>query len=239
MTALSEALLRKCYANSPHPYRLYEEQVTQLLTPDTVLLDAGCGRTVPVLRKYLGRVRRLIGIELVSFSDVPPGIETYHADLSNMPLPDASVDIIMSRSVFEHLTDPAAVYKEFSRVLRPGGAVVFLTANMWDYGTLVARLVPNRFHSRIVRQVEGRAEEDTFPTAYRTNTRTDVEHLATSAGFTVENFEYLSQYPNYLMFNGALFFLGTCYEKLISRFESLRFLRGWIMVTLRKPGLSR
>ena len=66
-----------------------------------------------------------------------------------------------------------------------------------------------------------------------------MEHLATSAGFTVENFEYLSQYPNYLMFNGALFFLGTCYEKLISRFESLRFLRGWIMVTLRKPGLSR
>jgi hypothetical protein len=38
------------------------------------------------------------------------------------------------------------------------------------------------------------------------------------------------------MFNGALFFLGMCFEKLISRFESLRILRGWIMVTLRKPG---
>jgi SAM-dependent methyltransferase len=159
MTALSETLLRKCYANSPHPYRLYEEHVdVNLLTPDSVLLDAGCGRTVPVLRKYLGRARRLIGIELVSFSDVPPGIETYNADLSDMPLPDASVDLIMSRSVFEHLTDPAAVYKEFARVLRPGGVLVFLTANMWDYGTLVARLVPNRFHSqdRQARWKEGR-----------------------------------------------------------------------------------
>lgn len=92
---------------------------------------------------------------------------------------------------------------------------------------------------RIVSTVEGRAEEDTFQTAYRTNTRADVERLAASARLTVESFEYLSQYPNYLMFNAGLFFLGTCYEKLISRFDSLGFLRGWILVTLRKPGVVR
>ena len=141
----------------------------------------------------------------------------------------------LSRSVFEHLADPQAVYREFARVLRPGGKLIFLTANMWDYGTLVARLVPNRFHATIVKHVEGRAEEDTFPTAFKTNTRTDVEKLAAGSGLTVSSFEYLSQYPNYLMFNGALFFLGTCYEKLISRFHGLRFLRGWIMVTITKP----
>lgn len=238
MSTLSETLLRKFYANSPHPYQIYEQRVDHLLTSDAVLLDAGCGRTVPVLKKYLGRARRLIGVELVDFTEVPAGIDTYNADLCAIPLADASVDLIMSRSVFEHLTDPDSVYKEFARILRPGGAVVFLTANMWDYGTLVARLVPNRFHARIVRQVEGRMEEDTFPTAYRTNTRTDVDRLAASAGLHVESFEYLSQYPNYLMFNGGLFFLGVCYEKLISRFDSLRILRGWILVTLRKPGKS-
>lgn len=239
MTTLSETLLKKHYANVPHPYRLYEQRVDVLLKPGAVLLDAGCGRTVPVLKKYLGRARRLIGVELVDFTDVPDGIDTYNADLSDMPLADASVDLIMSRSVFEHLSDPESVYREFARVLQPGGAVLFLTANMWDYGTLVARLVPNRFHAGIVRQVEGRAEEDTFPTAYQTNTRADVDRLAASAGLVVESFEYLSQYPNYLMFNGGLFFLGICYEKLISRFDALRFLRGWIMVTLRKPDLAR
>jgi hypothetical protein len=115
------------------------------------------------------------------------------------------------------------------------GKIVFLTANMWDYGTQVARLVPNRFHARIVKNVEGRAEEDTFPTAYRTNTSRDVTRLADSAGLKINSFEYLNQYPNYLMFNGFLFFLGMCYERLTSRFEFLRFLRGWIMVTLEKP----
>lgn len=235
MTALSEKLLKRYYTSSAHPYRVYERRVDSLLQPGVTLLDAGCGRTVPVLKNYLGRAGRLIGVELVEFSEVPPGIETHNADLAKLPLADGCVDLIMSRSVFEHLSDPDSVYREFARVLRPGGAVVFLTANLWDYGTMVARLVPNRFHAKIVRYVEGRAEEDTFPTAFKTNTPSDVERLAANAGLKVESFQYLSQYPNYLMFNGALFFLGMCFEKLISRFEALRFLRGWIMVTLRKP----
>ena len=236
MTAMSNRLLERFYRDVPHPYRLFERKVDAMVAGGArVLLDAGCGRTVPVLRKYLGRVDRLIGVELVAFTDVPPGIETYNVNLGALPLPDASVDLIMSRSVFEHLTDPGSVYREFARVLRPGGRVVFLTANMWDYGTLVARLVPNRLHGRIVKVVEGREEEDTFPTAYKTNTRKDVDALSAAAGLRVEGFEYLSQYPNYLMFNGLLFLIGTAFERLISRFEALRFLRGWIMVTLVKP----
>ena len=235
MTALAEQLLRKYYTGSIHPYKLFERAVESRLSARTVLLDAGSGRTVPVLRQYLGRAARLIGVELVEFTDVPSGIETYNTDLAHLPLPDGVVDIIMSRSVFEHLADPAAVYREFSRVLRPGGVIIFLTANMWDYGTLVARIVPNRFHARIVSKVEGRAEEDTFPTEYRTNTRSDVDRLAGQAGLKVLGFEYLGQYPNYLMFNGALFFIGMCFEKLTSRFNALRCLRGWILVTLQKP----
>lgn len=237
MTAFADRMLARYYTGVPHPYRLFEEHVRSLITPRTqVLLDAGCGRTAPVLRKFLGSVPRLVGVEVVDFTDVPEGIETITADLGHLPLPDASVDLIMSRSVFEHLSDPQSAYAEFARVLRPGGKVVFLTANLWDYGTLAARLVPNRFHARVVKAVEGRAEEDTFPTEYKTNTHGQVRALAQGAGFDIESFQYLSQYPNYLMFNGLLFLLGTAFEKLISRFHALRFLRGWILVTLvRQP----
>jgi ubiquinone/menaquinone biosynthesis C-methylase UbiE len=238
MTTLAQRLLARWYTGIPHPYAIFERKVAALLALQNgqTLLDAGCGRTVPVLRKYLGQAKRLIGVELVEFTDVPPGIETHNADLSRLPLADASVDVIMSRSVFEHLTDPESVYREFHRVLKPGGRLVFLTANMWDYGTLAARLIPNRFHARVVKAVEGRPEEDTFPTAYKTNTKAAVRRLASCSGLEIESFEYLSQYPNYLMFNGVLFALGTAYEKVISRFDALAILRGWILVTLRKPG---
>lgn len=235
MSELAQRLLKRVYSNIDHPYRILEKRVDAVLLPHAVLLDAGCGRTAPVLGKYLGKARRLIGVELVAFTDVPPGIETYNADLAKLPLESDSVDVIFSRSVFEHLTDPQSVYVEFARVLRPGGVIIFLTANMWDYGTLFARLIPNRFHAAIVKRVEGRAEEDTFPTAYLTNTRRDVERLARKAGLSVESFDYLSQYPNYLLFNGVLFFFGMCFERVIARFSSLRMLRGWILVALRKP----
>ena len=186
-------------------------------------MDAGCGRTVPVLRKYIGRASRLIGVELVEFTDVPNGIETIRADLASIPVPSASIDVIMSRSVFEHLEDPASVYREFARILKPGGRLIFLTANMWDYATLVARVVPNRFHPAIVARVEGREEADVFPVCYRTNTHLAVARLAVDASLEIEDFRYLGQYPNYFMFNAALFLLGTGYDKLVSRFEALRF----------------
>lgn len=235
MSALAIRLRERFYNNDNHPYRIFERHASALIKDgETILLDAGCGRSVPVLRKFLGRAKRLIGVELVDFTDVPQGIETYKADLARLPLPAESVDLIISRSVFEHLTDPASVYQELARVSKPNGKVVFLTANIWDYGTAVARLVPNRYHAKVVRAVEGRNEEDTFPTAYRTNSRTAVDALAAANGFQVRSFDYLSQYPNYLMFNGVAFFLGMCFEKIISYFEPLRFLRGWILVTMEK-----
>ena len=239
MTTTAARLRDRFYEYDQHPYRRFEAAVGAALRPgEDVLLDAGCGRAAPVLRKFLGRARHLIGVELVDVRDVPEGIETHKCDLAHLPLADASVDLIMSRSVFEHLTDPESVYRELSRVLRPGGRIIFLTANMWDYGTQIARLVPNRYHGRVVKAVEGRAEEDTFPTAYRTNTRRDVEHLSRASGLVVQRFDYVSQYPNYLMFNAVAFFIGMCYEKLIANVEALRFLRGWILVTLEKPRTS-
>lgn len=159
----------------------------------------------------------------------------YRTDLGTLSRESGSVDLIVSRSVFAHRFDPLAVYREMSRVLRPGGAIVFLTANMWDYATLIARLVPNRFHARVVQGCRGPSEEDTFPTAYKTNARRDIQRPAAGSGPQVSSIEYFSQHPNYFMFNDALFFVGMCFGKLIHRFELLRILRGWILVTLRKP----
>lgn len=236
MSPLAVRLRDRFYNNADHPYRIFERLVETLVVQgQTVLLDAGCGRTAPVLRKYLGKARQLIGVELEEFTDVPPGIEIHRTDLAKLPLADASVDLIISRSVFEHLVDPDSVYRELARVLRPGGTIIFLTASLWDYGTMVARLVPNKLHAKVVRFVEGRAEDDTFPTAYKSNSRGAVDRLSAAVGLRVEGFQYLSQYPNYLMFNGVLFFLGMCFEKVVSRIGFLKIFRGWILVTLKKP----
>jgi SAM-dependent methyltransferase len=235
MTALAERLLEKYFGSAPHPYRIFENEVARRLRPEHTLLDAGCGRGAPVLRKYVGRATRLIGIDLVDFDDNLCGVELRKGDLSHIDLQSGTVDVVMSRSVMEHVQDPRSVYAEVHRVLRPGGYFVFLTPNLWDYASLVAKLVPNRLHPVIVAKTEGRKMEDVFPVCYLTNTRRAVVRWADTTGFDIVTFDYLGQYPGYFMFNGFLFMLATAYEKTISRFEALRALRGWILVVLRKP----
>ena len=235
MTELAERLKERYFGSEEHPYRTFERKIDTLIARGDTLLDAGCGRTAPVLSKYRGKVRRLIGVDLVDFSSSTNGIELLNGDLAHLQIEDQSVDVVISRSVMEHIVDPAAVYAEIARVLRPGGSFVFLTGNFWDYAAIVTNLVPNRFHPPIVARTQGRAEIDVFPTAYRTNTRASVDKWSRRAGFQVVSYEYLGQYPAYFMFNAFLFLIATGYEKIISRFDALRFLRGWILVVLKKP----
>jgi len=212
-----------------------DREVSLRLNPEHTLLDAGCGRTAPMLVRYRGRAKRLVGIDLVEFPQSVSGAELYRRNLNETGLADSSIDIVMARSVMEHVEDPLAVYNEMYRVLRPGGRFVFLTANFWDYASLIAMAIPNRLHPWIVSRTEGREEADVFPTKYRTNTRRQVFALAHKSGFRVESFAYLGQYPGYFMFNGLLFLIATGYEKLISRFDALGCLRGWIFVVLQRP----
>ena len=234
VTALADRLRERFYRDEEHPYRVFQAEVAKHLLPGATLLDAGCGRTAPVLERFRGRAARLIGIDLVDFRSDATDLELYRCDLASMPVESNSVDVVMARSVMEHVTHPRQVYSEVYRVLRPGGIFIFLTANLWDYASVVAKLVPNRFHPWIVARTEGRREEDVFPIAYRTNTRRAVRHWAAQTGFHVEQFRYLGQYPSYFQFNAALFALATAYQKAVSHVQALNFLDGWILASLRK-----
>ncbi|MDE2262980.1 MAG: class I SAM-dependent methyltransferase [Gammaproteobacteria bacterium] len=240
MTALAERLCRRYFAGTEHPYDAFEREVARSLRRRGTLVDAGCGRSAPVLVKFRGRAARLIGIDVVAFTQRLDGLELYQRDLAHTGLQSGSVDVVMARSVMEHIPNPLAVYAEIARVLRPGGRFVFLTANLWDYASLIAAAVPNRLHPWIVAHTEGRREEDVFPIQYRSNTRRAIRRAAAASALRIERFEYLGQYPAYFMFNGALFLLATGYERLIAAARPLHCLRGWILCTLRKdPALLR
>ena len=162
----------------------------------------------------------------------PPGIEYIQADLAHTGLYRESVDLVVSRSVLEHLPAPLDVFRELHRILRPGGRFVFLTPNRWDYASLAALAIPNHLHPVLVRRLTDRKECDTFPTFYRANTNRAIGRLARQSGFEVESIRYLNQYPDYFRKIPPLFLLGVAYERLTSAWDRLGFLRGWILGTL-------
>jgi len=226
----------KYFPPGDHPYRHYEQAIDDLVNEDTAVLDIGCGRTAPVLKKYLGRAKRLVGVEVIPFTEQIEGIELYTHDIVDMSsIEDNSIDLAFCRSVMEHIFEPEDAYKEIFRILKPGGKFIFLTANFYDYASIIAHIIPNRFHAAIVKKTEGREEEDTFPTAYTCNTKGKVYKLAKDEGFNVFEFKYTGQYPCYFLFNRYLFWIGTQYEMFLRRFKSLSFLQGWIYAILQKP----
>ncbi len=232
------ALRKRYFDEDDHPYRHLERLIEAQLQPGDTLLEVGCGRSAPVLSKLIGRAERLIGVDPVTFEldpELAEHIELVNGDMANTGLASGSVDLAISRALMEHVERPRPALAEMHRVLKPGGRYIFLAPNMGDYGSIAAWLTPNKLHPAIVNKVEGRALNDTFPAYFRCNTRSAVKRLADSTGLELESCEYLGQYPAYFQFNPTLFLIATGYEKLISRFEALRFLRGWLLVVLRKP----
>ena len=87
-------------------------------------LDAGCGcgATLALLREHGARA---VGLDLnAAFlrEAGDKGARVAQADLADLPLPDACLDLVLCECVW-NLTDKERVLAEFRRVLRPGGTL--------------------------------------------------------------------------------------------------------------------
>jgi len=223
------------FGGNSHPYHDFEKLILDHIQPHFSVLDVGCGRTAPNLVKLVGRAKKLYGIDLVEFDHPGMDIVLTNHDVCNMSsISDGSIDLIYSRSVMEHVKNPSVAYGEIHRVLKPGGFYIFLTPSFYDYASIISHLVPNRFHPKIVAWTEGRQEDDVFPAYYKVNTWRAVKRLSKAAHFEIVSFSYLGQHPSYFNFSRTLFFIGSIYQKLISKFAILYPLQGWILCVLRK-----
>jgi len=227
-----------------HPAHRLNDAILELLTAESVVLDIGCGRTAPTLIQWVGVAKKLHGVDIVPFDIERSDISLHNCSVTDMDeIPDSSIDLAYSRAVMEHLSEPGPALQEIHRVLKPSGRYIFITPSVYDYASIAAAVVPNAWHPTLVHLLTGRNEADVFPTHFRANSRRKIEALSDQNGYDIEFFYYIGQYPAYLQFNRALFWLGSIYEKFLERHRSLHFLRGWIFCSLQKrmesnPGVS-
>ncbi len=106
---------------------------TAHLRPGEVVVDLGSGGGLDVFlaAKMVGPTGRAIGIDMTSAmierarANAAAGgytnVEFYQTTIDRIPLPDSSVDCIISNCVLNLAPDKPAVFREMARVLKPGG----------------------------------------------------------------------------------------------------------------------
>ncbi|MFC1960354.1 class I SAM-dependent methyltransferase [Chloroflexota bacterium] len=218
---------------------VYEALVRAALALDQrpTLLDMGCGRG-GVLEQLAEPVNELTGVDHWPIG-IDPDFDSLREhrllDLTRavaladaIPLQAASVDVAISAWVLEHLPDPVRTFREVGRVLRPGGAFVFLAPNKNSPAALVNRVL-HPLQDVLVPLLYGRAEADTFPVVYRANTRSQIAGLAEAAGLTLETFHAIDD-PTYFAFNEPLFWLSRQVTRLLPASQAVH-----IVGVCRKP----
>ena len=109
------------------------------LQPGEVVLDLGSGGgfDVFIAGKKLGASGRAIGVDMTAemLAKARQNMETYRknsgfdnvefrlGEIEHLPVADASVDVVISNCVINLSPDKPQVWREISRVLRPGGRV--------------------------------------------------------------------------------------------------------------------
>ncbi len=106
---------------------------TAHLKPGEVVVDLGSGGGLDVFlaSKKVGPTGKAIGIDMTAAmierarAGAQAGgysnVEFHQAAIDNLPLPDASVDCVISNCVLNLAPDKPAVFREIFRVLKPGG----------------------------------------------------------------------------------------------------------------------
>lgn len=100
-----------------------------------LLIDAGCGAGMSgleLLGPVLPRIRYL-GVDVSEAVDVARqrflergfNFGFMQADISDLPLPEASVDLIFSEGVLHHTNSTEKSLKSLARLLKPGGRFLF------------------------------------------------------------------------------------------------------------------
>jgi SAM-dependent methyltransferase len=191
--------------------------VQKHLTPETSVLDVGCGRTGGIER-FWHEARFAVGIDpdLKSLSERTRGMPVLQGGGEHLPFADASFDMVVSVWVIEHLETPERVFGEVARVLKPNGHFIFLTPNALNplvLGNRVGQVAP-WLQQRLVANVYGREKGDTFVVRYRANTTTRLRTIAREAGFNVAELRVIAD-PTYVAFNALLFRAAMLGERLL------------------------
>ena len=105
------------------------------IEPGASVVDLGCGAGTDLLiaAQMAGPEGLVVGVDMTPAmleraaasgrAMALANVELHESLIESLPLPDSSVDVVISNGVIDLVPDKQAVFAEIDRVLRPGGRV--------------------------------------------------------------------------------------------------------------------
>ena len=158
--------------------------------------DIGCGRDIflanPQLAQDLvARAGYVFGIDPdPSIKENPFITEGFHGIVEDCRT-ERRFDIITMRMVAEHIVDPDRAIGKVAELLKPGGKLIVYTPHKWALMSIVASIIPFKWHHPLKRLLWDAEARDTFPTVYKLNTRNDLRKRMSSKGLVERYFRHL------------------------------------------------
>ena len=135
-------------------------------------------------------------------SSLPAAIPNIVADLNEpTPLKNSVFDVIVSSEVIEHLENPRAVMREWNRLLRTDGWVVFSTPNNESWRSLLSLLLRGHYAG---------FSDANYPAHITALLGRDIERLASETGFASPSLLYTNHgyVPRFTSFTWQSAFFG-------------------------------
>jgi SAM-dependent methyltransferase len=196
---------------------LYRDLIDHNTQKDTCILDIGCGHG-DFLESVYARTPHTYGIDPDEQALKKNSIirNTVLGTADALPFPDNFFDLVVSAWVLEHLDNPERAFQEIYRTLKPGGKVIFLTPNSWNYVVWINRLIPHRFHDFLTRKLYHRQEGDTYLVRYKINSLHTIDRTLLPLGFKKSQVIFNGD-PSYISFNKLLFKFACSLENLLDK----------------------
>jgi SAM-dependent methyltransferase len=169
----------------------YKDLLDTIVQPGCRWLDIGCGcsivpswihDSVEFQHQILRRCEIACGCDPIDDRPHIAGLQKYVGDCTVLPYPNGFFNLVTANMVVEHVRDTAAFAREVRRVLVPRGRFVLHTPNLRCPLVFLASHLPSKVVRIIAKRLDGRDDEDIFPTFYRLNTR---EAISSLPGFKV------------------------------------------------------
>lgn len=164
-------------------YTCFERELLRCSASGTVL-DWGAGQGL-----LTQRLLNLKQFQSITAADIQPRSETIdsaiqwiQADLNNpLNLEAETFDVIVSAEVIEHLENPRAIVREWFRLIKPGGLLIFSTPNNESWRAILALVLQGHFVD---------FGDSSYPSHITALVRKDITHILSEAGFCSPKFVF-------------------------------------------------